>query len=75
MRAHPEHSERHIQTDQRQHNREPGIVDAHVTFEVVEGDNNSCEGKRQPEYEEEQEDARARDSQVADGKTGHGRDG
>ena len=74
VRAHPEDGKRHVQADQRQHDREPGVVDAHGTFQVVERDDDAAEGKRQPEHEQKQKHARAGDAQVADGKPGHRRD-
>ena len=74
VRAHPEHGERHVQADERQHDGEPGVVDPQGALEVVERDDDPPEGKRQPEDEQEKKPARAGDPQQTDGERRHRRD-
>ncbi len=74
MSAHPEDGKGHVQGDQRQHDREPSVVDTNRPIQEVDRDDNPLERKRQPEHKKEEEHARARHPQEADGEPGHRRD-
>lgn len=72
--AHPEYGKGHVQGNQRQHDREPSVVDSHRPLQEVDRDDNPLERERQPEHKQEEEHARAGHPQEADGEPGHRRD-
>ena len=72
--AHPEDGKGHVQADQRQHDREPSVVDPDRPLQVVERDDDAPEGQRQSKHKQEQKHARTGDPQETDGERCHGRD-
>src|SRR5665647_672168 len=54
VRPHPEHGERHVQAEERQDDRPPGVQEPEVPHLVVERDDDALERQGQPEQERDE---------------------
>ena len=62
VRPHPEHRERHVQADEREDDREPGVQDPQLPDDVVDRRDDRLERQRQPEDEQQEQQPRPRGS-------------